>query len=454
MATSNDEMTSSGQGSAAQLGPVELMALGAAKIAHLVASKQLTAVGVTKASLARISEREPDVQAWEYLDAKGALRQAQDVDRHGRSGPLSGVPVGIKDIIDTRDMPTRLGSEICAERRPVRDAACVERLRNAGAVIVGKTVTTEFAYFTPGKTRNPLDLRRTPGGSSSGSAAAVADRMVPIAIATQAAGSTIRPASFCGIWAFKPSHGRWPNEGALLLYPTLDTLSVYGQCVDDLALVDSVLALAAPTSLRALDRPHIGLFVPPDTHWSFATPDCRQALESSASALRASGAMVEPMPVPDGYEAALAASEVVLGFEAAEAIKFIPDSERHRISSVMREMLELGTRITVPQYRAALEHRRAASLASDELLHKFDAVLSPGATGEAPEGLSSTGNPIFIRVWNFLHKPAANVPMSTGTSGMPVGVQMLAAKDRDIDLLSALRWIERTLSTPTVRQSL
>jgi len=426
----------------------DLTALGAAEITRRIGTGATTATAVTKACLDRIALRESVVQAWEHLDADGALRRAADLDRAGGAEPLHGVPVGIKDIIDTADMPTRLGTEICRERRPTEDATCVQRLRSAGAVVVGKTVTTEFAYFTPGKTRNPHDPRRTPGGSSSGSAAAVADRMVPIAIATQAAGSTIRPASFCGIWAFKPSYGRWPNRGSLLLYPTLDTLSVYGRCVDDLALVDAVLAAERPEPPPAISRPRIGVFVPPPSHWRLAEDVCRQALEAATRHLADAGAVIEPLAVPAGYEDALAASETVLAYEAAAAISFIPDSERPRISAVMREMLAQGERISNGEYSAAIEEGRTARRAADDALASFDAVLAPGATGEAPVGLGSTGNPIFIRVWNFLHVPASNIPLFVGPAKMPIGVQLIGARNRDEHLLGVLAWVERSLSVP------
>jgi amidase len=426
----------------------DLLNAGAAELARLIRQGKTKPTAVLAACLERIAEREPVVQAWEYLDVAAARRRAAALDAQAPDGPLHGVPIGIKDIIDTADMPTGLGSPIFADRRPAQDARIVERLKAAGAVIPGKTVTTEFAYFTPGKTHNPLDPRRTPGGSSSGSAAAVADRMVPVAIATQAAGSTIRPASFCGIWAFKPTYMRWPIRGSLQLYPTLDTLSVYARKVEDLALIDSVVAEAGQKPLPPVEKPRIGVFTPPASHWAHADETCRRALQAAAKHLAAAGAVVTPAPEVEGYKAALAASEAVLAYEVIRGMSFVAEADRGRLSRVMQDVLASGKKVSDAQYEAALAHGKATREAADTTLSQFDAVLAPGATGEAPVGLQSTGSPIFIRTWNFLHVPSGNVPLCKGPSGMPLGLQLLAPRGRDEQLLGVLRWIEGTFAGP------
>jgi Asp-tRNA(Asn)/Glu-tRNA(Gln) amidotransferase A subunit family amidase len=426
----------------------DLATFGAAALARQIRAGDITSRAAVSACLDRIAEREAEVQAWQYLDRDYALRQADTRDATAPAGLLHGVPIGIKDILDTADMPTGLGSPLLSDRRPSDDSVAVQRLRAAGAVIVGKTVSTEFAYFTPGKTRNPHDPSRTPGGSSSGSAAAVADNMVPVAIATQAAGSTIRPASFCGIWAYKPTFDRWALRGSLQLYPTLDTLSIYGRKVEDLALIDRVLAEKGQTPLPKIERPRIGVFTPPASHSAQVDNTWRRAVDVAARHFGAAGAEIVPAPVPEGYEAVLAACETVLAYEAVNGMSFVSEADQARISPIMRNLLAAGRRITDAQYDAALRLGEQTREAADAVLGQFDAVLAPGATGEAPVGLDSTGNPVFIRTWNFLHTASANVPLCAGPNGMPIGVQMLCARGADERLLSVLGWIEPTVGTP------
>ena len=427
----------------------ELINVGAAELVRQMRAGLATPSGVLSACLDRIADREPVVEAWQHLDAEGARQKSRALDVVPFTGALHGVPIGIKDIIDTADMPTGLGSTIFQNRYPNEDADAVQLLRAAGAVVVGKTVSTEFAYFTPGKTHNPHDPSRTPGGSSSGSAAAVADRMVPIALATQAAGSTIRPASFCGVWAYKTSFGRWPIRGSLQLYPNLDTLSIYARHVEDLILVDSVLATAGQKALQQIpDSPRIGVFTPPAAHWALADETTRRALDAAAAHLAHAGAKIVHARVPDQYEQALAASETILGYEVVRGMRFVPAAEHAHLSQVMRDVLRGGENISDEQYRAALQLGEVARHAADEMLDQFDFVLAPGAIGEAPVGLGSTGNPIFIRVWNFLHAPSANVPLFRGPAGMPVGIQIICRRGADERLLAGLRWIEQTFTTP------
>jgi Asp-tRNA(Asn)/Glu-tRNA(Gln) amidotransferase A subunit family amidase len=425
----------------------ELWRLGAADAARLIADGELQSVALVAACLERLSEREETVQAWVHLDAGHALAQARERDATPAPlGPLHGVPVGVKDIVDTADLPTELGTPIYAGRRPRADAACVARLRQAGAVVLGKTVTTELAYFKPGKTRNPA----APGGSSSGSAAAVADGHVPVAIGSQTAGSVIRPAAFCGVLGLKPTRGLVDLEGVKPLSGALDTLGWFAREPDDLEVLGVVLADAWPEgpSLREAaahpEPPKVAFARTP--WWEQADDDGRQAVEDAAARLRDGGAAVRELELPERFAGLVDAQQDVMAFDMARSLAWEHEHHGDELSDVLRELLERGHGIEreAADRAIALGHECRALLAAH--LEPGEALLVPAVVGEPPPlAGGTTGDPLFCRPWTLLGVPALAVPAGTGSGGAPVGVQLVAPAGADAQLLVAGAWTARHL---------
>ena len=393
---------------------------------------RLSAEALAGACLGRIAEREPAVGAWEHLDGTAAIARARAVDRGAVTGPLAGIPVGVKDIFDAADMPTGYGSPIYAGHRPRSDAAAIALLRAAGAIMLGKTVTTEFAYFEPGRTRNPHNLDCTPGGSSMGSAAAVADFMVPVALGTQTAGSVIRPAAYCGIVGYKPSYGRFSLVGAKAFSPSLDTLGIFAREVGDLRPVAS--ALLDPVGEPPPQAPRFA--VCRTAHWDRAEAAAQRALGRAAEQLRAAGAEVIERAWPAAFGELYEAQQVIMAYEAARSFTHERTAFPQQLSPKLTELCERGLVIDPRRYRAAqaqAEHSRA-------LLPGFfanvDAVISPSTTGEAPAG-RATGDPVFNRAWTLLHVPVITVPAYTGPRGLPIGIQLASDRGEDARLLAA-----------------
>ena len=411
--------------------------------AQAIAAGTITSEALVTACLERISAREASVGAWEYLDPEAALAQARVRDRSPVQGPLHGVPVGIKDLIDTADMPTCYGSPIYARHQPAWDAASVALLRAAGAVILGKTVTTEFAMFTPGKTANPHNLAHTPGGSSSGSAAAVADMMVPLALGTQTAGSIIRPASFCGVVGYKPTHGQFPVAGIKALSQTLDTLGGFARSVADVALLRAVL-LGGAAQLSELERPpRLGLCHTPQ--WPLATPASRDALERAGQQLKTAGAEVRELVLPPVFESLAAAQETIQIFEGARCCAYELTAHREQLSARLLELLAPAEGLTYASYAAALALADTCRRQLEAIFADYDVLLVPSAPGEAPEGLQATGDPIFNRMWTLLHTPAVTLPGHRGARGLPVGVQVVGPLGMDDRLLAIAAWMHSRL---------
>ena len=429
----------------------ELWRLGAADAARRIAAGELSSAALVAACLERISEREEAVRAWVHLDAAHALAQAHERDAAPAPlGPLHGVPVGVKDIVDTADFPTECGTPIHSGRRPRADADCVARLRAAGAVVLGKTVTTELAYFKPGKTRNPAALDRTPGGSSSGSAAAVADGHVPVAIGSQTAGSVIRPAAFCGVLGLKPTRGLVGLEGVKALSGELDTLGWFAREPEDLEVLGVVLDDTWPEgpSLREAaahpEPPRIAFARTP--WWDQADDEGRRAVEDAAQRLRDGGAQVRELELPERFAGLVEAQQDVMAFDMARSLEWEHDHHGDELSDVLRELLERGRAID----RATAERAVAlgdecrevlgAELAPDE------ALLVPAVVGEPPplDG-GTTGDPLFCRPWTLLGVPALAVPARTGSGGAPIGVQLVARTGGDAELLVAGAWASRHL---------
>ena len=419
----------------------QLTQLSASQAAALLSRREISAEELTRACLHRIADREPRIQAWQFLDEKIALAQARKIDRNPL-GPLYGVPVGIKDIIDTADMPTEYGSSIYVGHRPPSDAACVAALRHSGAVILGKTVTTEFAYFTPGKTRNPSRPEHTPGGSSSGSAAAVADQMVPIALGTQTAGSIIRPASFCGVIGFKPTFGEFPMKGIRELAASLDTLGLLARDLGDLPLTWKIFVRES-WSLPAADvAPKIGFCR--TEQWPLASRETQRVLVESAEALRNAGSRVEEIELGAPFTGLHDAQKVVMAFEMSQALRSEREQHLDHLGAHLREILEVGAATPVERYQAALARAAECRRHIETVFARFDALLTPSAIGEAP-GLDSTGDPAFNRIWTLLHLPCISLPTGRGERGLPIGIQLVGPARGDARLYQASGWALRAL---------
>lgn len=421
--------------------PNELTAVDA--LAAMAAGR-LTAEALTRACLERIALRDSVVRAFVHVDAERALAEARSCDHAGRPNPttpLHGLPVGVKDIIDTHDMPTAYGSPIHAGFRPNADAACVALAREAGAVMLGKTVTTEFALRHPGSTTNPHRHTHTPGGSSSGSAAAVADYMVPVAFGTQTGGSIIRPASYCGVIGYKPSYGTINPTGVKPLANSFDTVGLFARCVDDCALVVGVLA-AGPQGVAALDarKPaRVGLCRTPA--WRDAEPATVRAVESAARQLASDGIVIDEIVLSSDFDGFLDAQGDVLRFEAARVFAFERTRRSEALSASSRDELATGAAIPWRRYREAqalIAHCRTLFAV---VIADSDVLLTASAPGEAPSGLENTGEAMFNRLCSGLRVPCVNLPGFSGPNGLPVGVQLIGAIDEDVRLLRAAKWI-------------
>jgi Asp-tRNA(Asn)/Glu-tRNA(Gln) amidotransferase A subunit family amidase len=409
-----------------------------------MAAGRLTAEELTRACLDRIGTRDSVVRAFAYLDPERALAEARSRDRAGQGGSpgaLNGLPFGVKDIIDTHDMPTHYGSPIHAGHRPSADAACVALAREAGAVMLGKTVTTEFALRHPGPTANPHNLAHTPGGSSSGSAAAVADFMVPVAFGTQTGGSIIRPASYCGVIGYKPSFNTINPTGVKPLAGSFDTIGLFARCVDDCALVVGVIKgddrSVAP--LEAVRPARVGLCRTPA--WRHAEAATIRAVETAALQLARNGVAVDEIELPAEFELFLDAQSDVLRFEAARVFAFERTRRAALLSPSSREELVGGAAIPRDRYLEAQALLARCRTLFATAITPFDLLLSASAPGEAPAGLDNTGEAMFNRWCSGLRVPCLNLPAFTGPNGLPVGIQVMGAIDDDVRLLSAAKWI-------------
>ncbi|HWI15599.1 MAG TPA: amidase [Burkholderiales bacterium] len=421
-----------------------LYQLTAAEIVRAISARQTTCEAVTRACLERIRVREPEVEAWQYLDPELALRQARALDASGASGPLLGVPVGMKDIIDTADIPTEYGTPIHRGRRPTLDAACVSLTRRAGGVIMGKTVTTEFANFFPGKTRNPLDPARTPGGSSSGSAAAVGDGMVPLAVGTQTTASTIRPAAFCGCVGYRPTWGDIRCSGVMEAAGSVDTLGLIARSVDDVALYRDVLAGVPHEPLAALEGAALRVGFCRTHFWNECEPYTQAALEECARRLANAGARVEDASLPVQFERMQDAHRWITSFEFVRNRAWEIDHRWDEISSKLREgRIRDGQSCSFERYAAARAYAEECRRAMDDFMRGYDVLLTPAVAGEAPVGLQATGNASFCILWTTLHVPAVTLPLFTGPNGLPIGAQLVARRDHDRGLLAAAQWAMR-----------
>jgi amidase len=412
----------------------------ATEIVAAVGGGRATCEAVVRACLDRIAAREHEVHAWAQVEPEAALAAARAFDRNPRRGPLAGVPFGVKDIIDTFDLPTEWGTPIHRGRRPERDAACVALSRQAGGILLGKTVTTEFANLHPGPTRNPHDLARTPAGSSSGSAAAVADFMVPVALGTQTTGSTVRPASFCGVFGYRPTYGEHRMHGVMEASGSLDTLGILARSIEDVALYRDVLLGVPPEPVARLDRPpRIGLA---RTHvWDQVEPGTRTLVEAAAERLARAGATVADVALPAGCEGLNEAHRIISSFEFARTFTFEIANHWDEISDTLRGgRLKDGLQATLADYRAAQELAETCRRRLAEAFDDHDVMLTPGAFGEAPVGdFGFAGAPLY-QIWTTLHVPSITMPAFKGPNGMPVGAQLVGRRHDDRKLFACARW--------------
>ena len=418
--------------------------LTAHEIVQAVAARQTTAEAVARACLEHINVREPQVGAWQFLDADLVIQQARALDASGKAGPLQGVPVGIKDIIDTCDMPTEMGTPIHRGRRPSLDAACVALTRRAGGLIMGKTVTTEFANRHPGKTHHPQDHTRTPGGSSSGSAAAVGDHMTPLALGTQTTGSTIRPASYCGCVGYRPTWGDIRCAGVMEASGSVDTLGIIARSVDDVALYRDVLVGIPPQPLQAqqIPAPRIGFCRTP--FWHQCTPATQQALEDCAARLAKAGATISDVTLPDAFNHVEASHQWVTSFEFARNRAWEINHHYDQISETLRNnRLKHGLACSFDTYRDARATLARLRRMMHDVMLDYDVLLVPAADGEAPVGLNATGNANHCLIWTSTHVPCMTLPLFTGPNGLPVGAQLIARRNNDRVLFEAARWVMR-----------
>ncbi|MFP6746356.1 MAG: amidase [Alphaproteobacteria bacterium] len=417
---------------------------------------ELTSQALVRACLERIEQTDGAIRAWQHLDEDLALAQAKDLDElraNGKPmGPLHGIPVGIKDIVDTADMPTEYGSPIHAGHAPAQDATLVAKLREAGAVIMGKTVTTEFAFMFPGKTTNPHNGAHTPGGSSSGSAAAVAAGHVPLAVGSQTAGSVIRPASFCGVYGLKPSQGMISRKGVLQTAKSLDQIGVFGRCLEDVALLADALGGhdAGDEASHARAKPDLSAGaraaapVEPTMLW-FELPFEDRLDEDAAAGFgelrEALGDRVERVVLPESLGNIIAHHRVIHHYELRRHLASEFEHHADLLSPFIRDVLQGAADYDDNDYAHSLEAMASAKSYFAEFFNDYDAILTPAATGQAPLGLERTGDPIFCTLWTFCGLPSLTLPLLEGAQGLPIGVQLVAGLEEDDRLCRTARWL-------------
>jgi Asp-tRNA(Asn)/Glu-tRNA(Gln) amidotransferase A subunit family amidase len=434
--------------------------LSAVQAGEQIREGRLTSVALTEACLTRIAETDDTLKAWAHVDASGALAQAAEMDRVRKAGlavgPLHGIPVGLKDIIDTKDMPTERGTPIFAGRQPDRDAFIVDRLREAGAVILGKTKTTELAFVHATDTANPHNPDHSPGGSSSGSAAAVAAFQVPLTIGTQTNGSVIRPASFCGIYGFKPTRGMISRTGLLQTSVSLDQVGGFGRTLEDVALLTDAIQGYDPADPSSLARPRPAMLdgaraevpVEPALAW-FDLPfhdrlaeDAREAMEAVIETL---GGHVERMGVAPQMVDLVQVQATIHQYEICQHLADTFDRNWDQISPTLRPIVEMGRKITEAQFQDALAVKASAEAFFATFFNDYDAVVAPSAPGEAPRLGNGTGDPVFCTIWTLAGLPCVTLPMLVGDTGLPIGVQLIGKSEHDDRLLRTAAWVRNTL---------
>jgi Asp-tRNA(Asn)/Glu-tRNA(Gln) amidotransferase A subunit family amidase len=419
--------------------------LSATEIVKRIAAGEITAEQIVAACLDRVAARESVVHAFANVDAELALKAARALDRGPRRGVLHGVPIGVKDVIDTADLPTEMGSPIYRGHRPACDAASVALLRAAGAIILGKTITCEFAGMTAGPTTNPHNPAHTPGGSSSGSGAAVADHMLPAALGTQTGGSVLRPAAYCGVIGYKPTFGAFNRAGLKFAAESLDTIGLMARTLDDVALITSVLigGKAAAPSLGA--APRVGLCRTP--LWDTAQAETKHAVEDAAARLAKAGAALRDVTLPADFAGLkTAARETINNYERSKSMAGEWASHAAEISPKLSRCIKLGMAMPHEEYLAAIALGEGCRARLPDVFEGFDVLLAPCVQGEAPRGLDSTGDPGFQAIWTILHVPAMSLPTHRGPNGLPVGIQLVGRRYDDQRLFACARWVWERLA--------
>jgi Asp-tRNA(Asn)/Glu-tRNA(Gln) amidotransferase A subunit family amidase len=416
--------------------------LTATQAVRLIRDGKLKPQDLLEACLQRISEREPTVRAFACFNADYARQQATNA----RPGPLHGIPIGIKDVLDTADMPSQYGSPIWAGWQPRADSAPVAWAKAAGGLVIGKTVTTEFATRKPGPTMNPINPAHTPGGSSSGSAAGVGAGLFPLAYGTQTAGSVIRPAAFCGVVGYKPTYGMISRIGMKIMADSLDTIGVIARTVADCALFAGAVSgrdLGDPETKPAT-TPRIGICGSPT--WDSAAPETQALLDRITQALARTGASVTPRELPQAFNALIDAHPIVMNSESARALGWELANHPDQLSEGLRERMEFG----LHQIEAARANAYAVfentQRAFPDAMDGLDVLITPSAPGEAPKGLDWTGDPAFNSIWTSLHVPCVTVPAGTGPNGLPLGIQIVGRQGDDRAVLTWARWVEAAIA--------
>ena len=434
--------------------------LSATEARALIGQGALTSCELVEACLARIDALEPTIGAWAHLDREVALQQAAAADEFRKSGvalgALHGLPIGIKDIIDTADYPTERGTVLHQGRQPERDATLVSLLKEAGAIILGKTVSTELAVYAPGKTRNPHNPDHTPGGSSSGSAAAVAAAMVPLSVGTQTNGSVIRPAAYCGVYGYKPSFGRISRHGVLEQSPPLDTIGVFARDLADLALIADVLMRydAQDSAMIPLAPPCIAPVmaqeVPASPHFAFIrSPVWEQVEPVTKDALRelieatneAQPKTIDIVDMPASFAALHEDHRQVMEGDLARSFAAEYQRGKVQLSDVLRDMIERGQQVSDTDYQQALARMQDYNAFLGEVFEDYDAILTPATPGPAPAGIEATGSPVMNTIWTFCGTPAINLPLLQSPDGLPMGVQVVGERNDDARLFRSTRWL-------------
>lgn len=431
-------------------------ALSATQAAQKIKEGWLSSTELVTACLKRIDETEGQLKAWAHLDRDYALAQADELDKRRQAGkptgPLYGIPVGLKDIVDTKDLPTECGSPIFRDRKPKEDARIVEKLRDAGAIILGKTVSTELAFMHPAETRNPHNTEHTPGGSSSGSAAAVAAYNVPLAIGTQTNGSVIRPAAFCGTYGFKPTRGLISRSGILQTSRSLDQVGVFARSIDDVALLSEVIGgydqrdelsypyprpeMQAGAAAKVPADPELVWFDLPFN--DRLTDDAREGLETILEEL---GGRVTRMESPKAFEMLVEAQRIIHEFEFCMHLTTAVAENWDNVSETLKPIIERGRGITETQYQNALSSMAKAGDFFEEFYKDYDAIVAPSAAGEAPQFDNGTGDPVFCTIWTLCGLPSVSIPLLVGNKGLPIGLQLIGGLEEDDRLLRTANWM-------------
>lgn len=420
--------------------------MGMAQMVRAIRERRVSAEAIMGACIERIAQREPEVGAFMHYNADAALDAARHADRSESTGPLHGVPFGIKDIIDTEQFPTGWGTSFYDGYQPTRNASCVEMFIRAGAIPFGKTVTTEFAYFKPGKTTNPHNPGHTPGGSSSGSAAAVADYMLPFGFGSQTAASLIRPASYCGVSGYKASHGSFDLQGVMSLSPSMDTLGFLAREVEDFELARTVLCGSTAAAMPDIEEAPLRISLFRGPHWMDGSVEMRDVCQRAIEALNTAGAQTGEIACPEIFKMLTDAQKTVMAYEVAHARIFEYSRYAQQLSPQFRELFESGLRVSRNDFELACLTRDRAARVLESLFVDSDVILTPAAPGEAPAGIDATGDPLFSRGWNLLQVPCVSIPYGKGPNGLPLSVQLVGRMGADDDLLAAAKWVHQQLN--------